>query len=49
MKVPGGDWIAQGMDPQGAMFSVHSLKPAAKKKTAAKKKSVKKKAARRKK
>ena len=28
MEVPGGDWIAQGMDPQGAMFSVHSLKPA---------------------
>lgn len=31
MEVPGGDWIAQGMDPQGAMFSVHSLKPAASK------------------
>jgi predicted enzyme related to lactoylglutathione lyase len=30
MEVPGGDWIAQGMDPQGAMFSVHSLKPAKK-------------------
>ena len=29
MEVPGGDWIAQGMDPQGAMFSVHSLNPAA--------------------
>jgi predicted enzyme related to lactoylglutathione lyase len=28
MEVPGGDWIAQGIDPQGAMFSVHSLKPA---------------------
>ena len=28
MEVPGGDWIAQGMDPQGAMFSVHSLKRA---------------------
>lgn len=28
MEVPGGDWIAQGMDPQGAMFSVHSLNPA---------------------
>jgi len=26
MEVPGGDWIAQGMDPQGAMFAVHSLK-----------------------
>jgi len=31
MEVPGGDWIAQGMDPQGAMFAVHSLKPAAEK------------------
>jgi uncharacterized protein len=31
MQVPGGDWIAQGMDPQGAMFSVHSLNPAAQK------------------
>jgi predicted enzyme related to lactoylglutathione lyase len=27
MEVPGGDWIAQGMDPQGAMFAVHSLNP----------------------
>jgi hypothetical protein len=24
MEVPGGDWIAQAMDPQGAMFAVHS-------------------------
>jgi uncharacterized protein len=31
MEVPGGDWIAQGIDPQGAMFSVHSLNPAAQK------------------
>ncbi len=31
MEVPGGDWIAQGIDPQGAMFAVHSLKPAAQK------------------
>lgn len=23
MEVPGGDWIAQGFDPQGAMFAVH--------------------------
>ena len=29
MEVPGGDWIFQGMDPQGAMFAVHSLNPAA--------------------
>ena len=57
MEVPGGDWIAQGMDPLGAMFAVHSLKPAAKtaapaKKTApaktarARKKTAKSKAAR---
>jgi len=31
MEVPGGDWIAQGIDPQGAMFSVHSLNPVAQK------------------
>jgi uncharacterized protein len=37
MEVPGGDWIAQGIDPQGAMFSVHSLKPAAPKPAADKK------------
>jgi predicted enzyme related to lactoylglutathione lyase len=24
MQVPGGDWIAQGVDAQGAMFAVHS-------------------------
>ncbi len=24
MEVPGGDWIAQLMDPQGAMFAIHS-------------------------
>jgi predicted enzyme related to lactoylglutathione lyase len=24
MEVPGGDWIAQGVDPQGAMFAVHA-------------------------
>ena len=28
MEVPGGDWIAQGLDLQGGMFAVHSLKPA---------------------
>lgn len=27
MEVPGGDWIAVGKDPQGAMFAVHSLNP----------------------
>ncbi len=37
MEVPGGDWIAQGMDPQGAMFSVHSLNPAAQQAAPAKK------------
>jgi predicted enzyme related to lactoylglutathione lyase len=25
MEVPGGDWIAQLIDPQGAMFAVHAL------------------------
>jgi predicted enzyme related to lactoylglutathione lyase len=35
MEVPGGDWIVQGVDLQGAMFALHSLKPVAKK-TAAK-------------
>ena len=24
MEVPGGDWIAQCMDPQGGMFAIHS-------------------------
>jgi predicted enzyme related to lactoylglutathione lyase len=23
MEVPGGDWIVQGMDPQGAAFALH--------------------------
>jgi predicted enzyme related to lactoylglutathione lyase len=45
MEVPGGDWIAQGIDPQGAMFAVHSLKPAAKAAGAAKKAAPRKKAA----
>ena len=26
MEVPGGDWIAQGIDPQGGMFAVHAKK-----------------------
>jgi predicted enzyme related to lactoylglutathione lyase len=26
MEVPGGEWIAQCMDPQGAMFAVHARK-----------------------
>jgi uncharacterized protein len=29
MEVPGGDWIAQGIDSQGTMFAVHSLKAGA--------------------
>lgn len=29
IEVPGGDWITQGIDPQGVMFAVHSKKPAA--------------------
>jgi uncharacterized protein len=41
MEVPGGDWIAQGIDPQGAMFAVHSRKPVAKAAAPAKKASVK--------
>jgi predicted enzyme related to lactoylglutathione lyase len=36
MEVPGGDWIAQGIDPQGAVFAVHSLNPASAKATAGK-------------
>jgi hypothetical protein len=28
MEVPGGDWIVQCMDPQGAMFALHSVKRA---------------------
>jgi predicted enzyme related to lactoylglutathione lyase len=27
MEVPGGDWIAIGIDPQGCSFAVHSRKP----------------------
>lgn len=45
MEVPGGDWIAQGIDPQGAMFAVHSLKPAAKAAAAPRKAATAKKAA----
>ena len=46
MEVPGGDWIAQILDPQGAAFAVHQIKqavePARKEtKTAAAKKSAK--------
>jgi uncharacterized protein len=29
MEVPGGDWIVNAMDPQGAAFSLHSKKKAA--------------------
>ncbi len=29
IEVPGGDWIAQGLDGQGAVFAVHSLKAVA--------------------
>ena len=28
MEVPGGDWIVNGMDPQGASFALHAKKPA---------------------
>jgi predicted enzyme related to lactoylglutathione lyase len=36
MEVPGGDWITQGTDRQGALFAVHSAKPVAAKKPATK-------------
>ena len=26
MEVPGGDWVLNGMDPQGAAFSLHAKK-----------------------
>ena len=29
MEVPGGDFVAQCMDPQGAAFAIHSLRPSA--------------------
>jgi len=35
MEVPGGDWIAQIVDPQGAAFAVHSAAPASRAKTQA--------------
>jgi len=54
-QVPGGGWITMGIDPQGAMFAVHSVpaaapakattKKAATKKSAKKKSAPKKKAA----
>ena len=28
MEVPGGDWIVNAMDPQGAAFSLHAKKAA---------------------
>jgi hypothetical protein len=27
MEVPGGDWVVNAMDPQGAAFSLHAKKP----------------------
>lgn len=35
MEVPGGSWIAQIVDPQGAAFAVHSAAPAARAKAEA--------------
>lgn len=26
MEVPGGDWVVNAMDPQGAAFSLHAKK-----------------------
>ena len=40
MQVPGGGWISMGIDPQGAMFAVHSAAAAAKPSAAAKKKAA---------
>ncbi len=48
MEVPGGDWITAGIDPQGAVFAVHSAKPAAKKAAAKPKKAAAKKTPKRK-
>jgi hypothetical protein len=45
MQVPGGGWISMGIDPQGAMFAVHSVAAAAKPTSATKKKAAKKKSA----
>jgi hypothetical protein len=42
MEVPGGDWIALGMDLQGAVFAVHSVKAAAASKPAPASKAAKK-------
>jgi predicted enzyme related to lactoylglutathione lyase len=47
MEVPGGDWITQAMDPQGAVFAIHAkAKKAAAKPRATKRPAGKKKAAR---
>ena len=40
MQVPGGGWISMGIDPQGAMFAIHSAAPAAKPAAGAKKKAA---------
>jgi predicted enzyme related to lactoylglutathione lyase len=42
MQVPGGGWISMGIDPQGAVFAIHSVAPATPAKTSAR---VKRKAA----
>jgi predicted enzyme related to lactoylglutathione lyase len=45
MEVPGGSWIAAGLDLQGAAFAVHSAKPAPKKSKPAKAKPARRAAA----
>jgi predicted enzyme related to lactoylglutathione lyase len=35
MEVPGGDWVAVALDPQGAPFAVHAIKAKAKSRAAA--------------
>jgi hypothetical protein len=49
LEVPGGDWIAVGIDPQGAEFAVHSVKAKKAAKKTAKKAAKPKPAKRRKK
>jgi hypothetical protein len=39
-QIPGGGWITMGVDPQGAMFAVHSVAAAAKPAPATKKKAA---------
>jgi predicted enzyme related to lactoylglutathione lyase len=42
LEVPGGDWITMAMDPQGAPFATHSVKPVEQAKVVKTAKTVKK-------